>query len=74
MADAYGFPDSLTPLCDRFSRPHAFALSPAEVDAKREQLQAPYLDALAAVLVVERETLRQALLRAGMMLVPVEVR
>lgn len=74
MPDAYGFPDSLTPLSDRFSRPHEFALSPAEVDAKREKLQTPYLEALAAVLVVERETLRQALSKAGMKLVPMEVR
>lgn len=53
---------------------HDFALSQQELVAKRDQLQAPYLDTLAAVLMVEREVLRKALAQAGMKLMPVEAR
>lgn len=53
---------------------HDFAKSQQELAEIHARLQAPYLDALAAVLVVERETLRRSLAQAGLCLCKMEVR
>lgn len=69
----YGFPESRTPLCDKFLREHThdFVIPEERLMQVSDRLQGEHALRLAQAVGVDRETVHRALVRAGLRLVAV---